>query len=328
MSDLKQKVLVHSITILMILGILLSGGILVGYAIWKSGADERTIEDGMIPLARLDQVFTIPIADSPGVLTKSNERVVIDYSNTEDGYVTVHFTDPTYKRLKLLITGPGGNTYIYDLDQGINEVFPLSEGDGRYDIYVYEYLANGSYESVLKAAVNAELSDETAPFLRPSQYVDYDSDSQAVIKAAEITENIDCFFDAVDAIFMFVSDHLIFDFDFAEVAEPGYIPDVDLVFERGAGICFDYAVLAAAMLRSQGIPTKLVVGYYDDSALGYVYHAWISVYSEIDGQVNTNISFSGGQWNLMDPTLTSRIGLRKATRTIGDGSIYRAMYHY
>ena len=41
------------------------------------------------------------------------------------------------------------------------------------------------------------------------------------------------------------------------------------------GICYDYAVLFAAMLRSVDIPTKLSMGYKSD--INY-YHAWNQVY--------------------------------------------------
>ena len=43
------------------------------------------------------------------------------------------------------------------------------------------------------------------------------------------------------------------------------------------GICQDLTALAACMLRVQGIPAKLVIGYADRS-----YHAWNNVL--IDGE--------------------------------------------
>ena len=55
--------------------------------------------------------------------------------------------------------------------------------------------------------------------------------------------------------------------------------DEDLLAQK-KGICFDYAALMTAMLRSQDIPTKLVVGY-----TGNLYHAWINVYLEGQGWV-------------------------------------------
>ena len=54
----------------------------------------------------------------------------------------------------------------------------------------------------------------------------------------------------------------------------------------GRGICFDYASLTAAMLRSQNIPARLEIGYSGD-----VYHAWISVYTEETGWIDRLIEF-------------------------------------
>ena len=52
-----------------------------------------------------------------------------------------------------------------------------------------------------------------------------------------------------------------------------------------------------SMLRSQGIPTKLQIGY-----AGKVYHAWISVYLEETGWIDDIIQFDGKHWERMDPT--------------------------
>ena len=57
------------------------------------------------------------------------------------------------------------------------------------------------------------------------------------------------------------------------------------------------------MLRSQGIPCKLVIGY-----AGTVYHAWISVWSEDTGWIDSAIYFNGTTWQRMDPTFASTGG--------------------
>ena len=80
----------------------------------------------------------------------------------------------------------------------------------------------------------------------------------------------------------------------------GYLPVVDEVYKSNTGICFDYAAVMATMLRSQGIPTRLEVGY-----MGEEYHAWISVYTEDTGWINGVIVFDGTSWCLLDPTFAS-----------------------
>lgn len=47
------------------------------------------------------------------------------------------------------------------------------------------------------------------------------------------------------------------------------IADIEETYESKTGICLDLATLAAAMLRSQGIPTRLVISY-----AGQNLHAW------------------------------------------------------
>ena len=89
------------------------------------------------------------------------------------------------------------------------------------------------------------------------------------------------------------------------------------------GICFDYASLMTALLRSQGIPTKLMVGYS-----GTVYHAWISVYLEETGWVDNVIQFNGTSWSLMDPTLAASNSATDVKKYIGTGENYTVCYWY
>jgi len=80
----------------------------------------------------------------------------------------------------------------------------------------------------------------------------------------------------------------------------------------------------SAMLRSLGIPTRLVTGY-----VGEQFHAWIDVFSETDGWINNVIQFDGKSWNLMDPTFAST-GNQSAEvmKFIGDGKNYSPRFHY
>ena len=79
----------------------------------------------------------------------------------------------------------------------------------------------------------------------------------------------------------------------------------------------------AGMLRSQGIPCKLVVGY-----AGTAYHAWISVYLKEAGWVDKIIEFDGKSWSLMDPTLAANNSRSSVQKYVGDGSKYTVKYVY
>ena len=110
---------------------LFSIGFITGCSNNKSGAQEISLEEQIVPLAPFEPAFTIPIPEAPGILTKVNDKAFIDYSNMSDGYVTVGFTESTDKTLKVLITTPYGEEYIYSLTPGISEVFPSQAVTGN-----------------------------------------------------------------------------------------------------------------------------------------------------------------------------------------------------
>jgi hypothetical protein len=78
------------------------------------------------------------------------------------------------------------------------------------------------------------------------------------------------------------------------------------------------------MLRSLGIPCKLVVGN-----AGTEYHAWISCYTEEQGWMDGVIYFDGYDWKLMDPTLASLGAAGDVVgQFTGEGGSYVARYLY
>ena len=121
-----------------------------------------------------------------------------------------------------------------------------------------------------------------------------------------------------------VVDNFTYDYDKAATVQSGYLPVVDTVLATKKGICFDYAAVMTAMLRSQNIPCKLVVGY-----AGETYHAWINVYVDGVGWIDKAIYFDGQNWTLMDPTFTST-GNRSQSimQYVTDSTNYTQKYAY
>ncbi len=118
--------------------------------------------------------------------------------------------------------------------------------------------------------------------LYPNQYVNFNPASAAVQKGAELSSGVTSDqIGVVTAIYNYVINNLTYDTAKSTVCTIGYLPNVDVVLAQKKGICFDYAALMTAMLRSQDIPTKLVVGY-----TGSLYHAWINVFLEGQGWVD------------------------------------------
>jgi len=273
-------------------------------------------------VAPLVVVPEILVPTAPGNNVEKNGQAVVDYSNRQDGYIMAKYTENTNMKIKLLITVPDGVQYTYSLIPGRDfEVFPLSGGDGKYEIGVFKQVEGTRYSMVLSTNINVSLVDEFAPFLRPNQFVNFTQDSVAVRKAAELTAGISDVMEKVAAIYDFVISNIVYDVELAETVQSDYLPEIDRILESGKGICFDYSSLMAAMLRSQSVPTKLVIGYTGD-----VYHAWISVYSEEDGWLDNVIFFDGQTWSLVDPTFAAGGSSGALAQFIGDGENYTVRF--
>jgi len=263
----------------------------------------------------------LPVAS--GTAVKKNDKASIDYSNTKDGYIMVNFTASTSKRLKVRVQGPSAAStkinYDYNITPGMWTTIPLSDGNGEYKITVYEHTGKGNtYATVLSLTTSVKLADEFAPFLRPNQYVDYTNATKTIAKAQELAGGESEPLKKVEKIYDFVVKNLTYDKERAASVKSGYLPVLDSVLAEKKGICFDYAALMTGMLRSQGIPCKLVVGY-----AGEAYHAWISVWSEGTGWIDGAIYFDGSVWQRMDPTFASSgKGSDTIMKFIGDGSNY------
>lgn len=262
-------------------------------------------------------------ATAPGHAKKDSGSAVIDYSNITDGYVTVKYKHKTSTRIKVQIKGPK-TTYTYNITPEELTVFPLSEGNGKYTVTVYENVTGTKYATVISTSFNANLKNEFGPFLYPNQYVDYSRAPNSVNKAYELTAGTTDPLKMVAAIYDYVVDTLTYDSGKAATVKSGYLPELDKVLETKTGICFDYAALMTGMLRSLGIPCKLVVGYAGDS-----YHAWINVWSESEGWIDGAIFFNGTSWQRMDPTFASSAHRSQGIMEyIGDGKNYTEKYLY
>ena len=144
------------------------------------------LEDEAVALA--DAPAAIPFemsAVASGEKEKKNSSAVIDYSNVEDGYVMAQYTAETNLRLKAQVKGPS-TTYTYNLTAKKWAAFPLSDGNGTYQIVIYRNVSGSKYATVLSLKIEVELEDEFAPFLHSNQYVDYDNAPETVAKANEL----------------------------------------------------------------------------------------------------------------------------------------------
>ena len=255
---------------------------------------------------------------------KGNDKVDVDLSYTSDGYFRVTYKGGGSAKLKVIVDTPNKIQYQYNLGTSKDgEVFPLTEGDGTYTIGVYTNTSGNKYAKTFSTPATVKLTNAFAPFLAPSQFVNYNSKSETVAKAASLTKDKKTDLEKINAIYDFVIT-FTYDAEKAATVQSGYLPVVDSVLSAKKGICFDYAAVMTAMLRSQGIPTKLMVGY-----AGTTYHAWISVYTKETGWIENFIQFDGKNWSRMDPTFdSSSKGSDSAKQFIGDGKNYTVKFQY
>jgi len=274
-----------------------------------------------IPVLSNAKMYT---PEASGKSVAENEQMIIDYSNASMGYVMVKYKLNTSSKIKSQVQCPSGTTYTYNVTPGRWEVFPLSEGDGSYKVSVFKNISGTSYSVSGSTSFTATLKNKLGPYLYTNQYVNYNSNTKCVKKAKKLCKNKKTEMDKVKAVYKWTIKYFKYDTEKARTVQSGYLPDLNKVYSAKKGICFDYAATMTAMLRSLGIPTKLVIGYAGDA-----YHAWISVYSAEDGWLDNVIFFDGEEWNLMDPTFASSSNESPSVmKYIGDGNNYKAKYAY
>ncbi len=311
----------------LLLALVLLFGLLSGCGAAQPGSAEQEaffeIESEEIPLAAGVEASTLGAVAS-GTSVQQNAKAILDYSNTADGYVMVKYLGSN-KKVKTRITGPSGVNYDYNQSlTGDYDAFVLSDGNGSYKLSVYENIKGTSYSVAFTHSFTVALKDEFAPFLRSNKYVNFSSASKVVAKAAELCKDQAEINGKIKAVYEYVIANFTYDYELAKTVTSGYVPELDAVMQNKKGICFDYAAVMTAMLRSQNVPTKLIFGY-----AGKVYHAWISAYSSESGWITAAIYFDGKDWKLMDPTFASS-GKSSAEimKYIGNGANYTAKYTY
>lgn len=277
----------------------------------------KTVEPVVIP-----DVLTV---NAPGKASVVNGDAVLDYSNAKLGYISASYRGESARAKIRIICGD--ETYDHDLAaDGTFEYFPLSQGSGSYSVQIYEQLEGRSYSTVFDEPVefNASIADELSMYLYPNKYVDFERSSDCVEKGAQICAGADGTIEKLAAIFGYITNNVTYDYDLAATVKSGYVPDPDATLARGKGICFDYASLFAAMARSQGIPTRLVIGYATE-----IYHAWNEVYTEETGWIAAEVLLSSKGYNIVDSTFYAGAADKAAmAEYITNSANYTAVFRY
>ena len=262
------------------------------------------------------------VPEAPGDIVYGNEFVSIDASNSSEGYIIVTYLGDS-TNVKLQITGPDYMTYTYDIHDNGSETFPVSAGNGGYEIGLFEQVEGSQYSTIYLEDFTFNVENELGAFLYPNQYVKFNKDSAVVAMGKDIVAPAHDDLEAINYVYNYLISNVTYDLEKAETVESGYIPNVDHILDIKKGICLDYAAVMSSMLRSQGIPVRMEVGY-----AGSAYHAWISAYAENIGWINGLVEFDGNSWSIMDPTVAANAGEESLKNFIGEGDNYLTKYIY
>lgn len=247
--------------------------------------------------------------------------VKIDTSNVSKGYVGASASSSS--RLKFEVAKDGVSMYFDMPENGNAVIAPLSMGDGTYTFTVWENTTEQRYAKLAGTSKSVSMSDELQPFLRQNIYCDFDVKGDAAKLAKSLVKDAKNEGDALAAIYDWVVENITYDKGKASElsGKSGYVPNPDKTISEKSGICFDYSSLVAAMLRSIGIPCKIVTG---NVAPNDIYHAWNMVL--IDGTwITTAIDVQANTWTRVDTTFSAS---GADNSFVGDGTNYSERYTY
>ncbi|WP_438433869.1 transglutaminase-like domain-containing protein [Gorillibacterium sp. sgz500922] len=221
----------------------------------------------------------------PGTASAASEASWLNKEAVNRGLIAIRYDVKTGTKTKLMIAKQGA-VYTYTLT-GSGQAFPLQLGNGDYEVSLLEQADGTKYRLVKKDTVRVKLDDAQAVFLNSVQNVRWQPNGQASKLAAELTQGAKTEEAKAKAIYSYIIKKIKYDNALAASVGTEYLPNPEQTLNTGKGICYDYASLYAAMLRSQGIPAKLVMG---TSAYVKQYHAWNEVYLN-------------GEWVTVDTTV-------------------------
>ena len=240
------------------------------------------------------------------------EQVIIDASDSIKGYITVALDNCDNKHKVLVQKGETQYFYTFNMNSK-RENLPLQMGEGNYKITVYENINGTSYRPLKSLSVVADFQSNTDPFLQSIQLIEWDSSMPAIAKVAELIKDLDSDGAKVAAVHKYVISNVKYDYSKINALPSTYLPDINDTYQSNKGICYDFSSLMAGMLRSAGIPTKLIKGY-TPNATGY--HAWNEVLID-------------GEWVVIDASYDSQMkaaGKRYSMRK--DAALYSKSYEY
>ena len=255
--------------------------------------------------------FNLSVVNAAGV----NTATLFDTAKLDSGIVTVSYNANTSSKIKVMVE-KSGSKITYNLkSDGTSENFPLQMGDGIYKVSVLENVEGDKYKYVSTENVSLDLTDDKQVYLASVQNINWNSNMAAIKMAAELTKGLKTDSAKINAIYQYLVNNVTYDYDKLTALSYDYLPNIDNTIASGSGLCYDYASTFAAMLRSLGIPAKLVKGY---STKVDGYHAWNEIYDSMTGK-----------WVIVDSTYDAQMKSAKVKYSMEKSTAhYTKVYEY
>lgn len=233
--------------------------------------------------------ITIMLINTISVYAASSK---IDTSNSSKGYITV-----TAEADMVVQISKDKEKYNYTLEDSEPVNFPLQLGSGSYKILVLKKVYANKYSADATETVDAKITENTE-FLNSIQLIEFNENMISIKDMTDVISKGSSEADKTSLLYSYVVNKFAYDYDKASSLAnvTRYLPVIDKTYTAKKGICYDISSLLAGVLRKNGIPTKLVMGYTPNVS---TYHAWNEVYYD-------------GQWHVIDATYD--IGALKANK--------------
>lgn len=215
-----------------------------------------------------------------------NAGCFVDLSYKDAGLALIKAEGDQPLRVKIT-QGDRSETFYVHTD-GTPSVLPLPFGSGDYEIKILEQKEGQVYTARYQTEFSVWSMNDLQAFCNATDYVPFSQDSEYVKEASRLREQASSDEELVRLIVKSVMKHLEYDKSMVSVGDR---PDLDLVWSSGRAVCRDYAVITAAMLRSQGIPTKVLYGNVTFPGEEKGYHAWNEYYAGEAGWIRLDVTY-------------------------------------
>ncbi len=199
--------------------------------------------------------------------------------------------------------------YYLEAGQKIPATFTEDEYGNRFAVFEVSKITKGEYIFYIDAKIISENKivfsedifslenkiEEYKEYTLPTRYIN--SDRSEIISTSRFIRKSDNALKELTNIINWTYNYVEYDISYSEKV----VEAVNVLAER-KGVCSEFSILAASLLRERGFPTRYVTGYAN-STLDWQAHAWLEIY--IPGQ----------GWIFADPTF-GEVGLVDASHLL------------